>query len=172
MSESDDVVLLLAQVDDAPGELLGEVMQRLAAMGARNVQLLSSLTKKGRPGYVLMIDIPARQERKVAVLLAVELGIWGYRVMHSDHKHFEIERHDTSLEIAVDGATRIFPMRIKRILIDGDLLKVKAEHDDLVRICAALGLEGARVSLATLKSRVESAVGSTPPPNSVRISVE
>ncbi|MCC6867906.1 MAG: DUF111 family protein, partial [Burkholderiales bacterium] len=38
MSESAAVLLLLAQVDDAPGELLGEVMQRLAAIGAKNVQ--------------------------------------------------------------------------------------------------------------------------------------
>lgn len=171
MAESSGL-LLLAQVDDASGELLGEVMQRLGAVGAKNVQLLSSLAKKGRPGHVLMIDIPAQQESEVAALLAGELGIWGYRVMHSDHKHFDIERHDTSLEIDLGGAIRTFPMRVKRILIEGQFLRVKAEHDDLSRICAALRVEGTRVSLATVKSLVENAVGTAPPLDSIRISLD
>ncbi|MCC6869012.1 MAG: DUF111 family protein [Burkholderiales bacterium] len=172
MSESAAVLLLLAQVDDAPGELLGEVMQRLAAIGAKNVQLLSSLAKKGRPGYVLLIDILAPQETEVAALLAGELGIWGYRVLHSDHKHFDIERHDTTLEVDVGGSIRAFPMRIKRILIEGELLRVKAEHDDLSHVCAALGAEGTRLSLSAIKSRVESAVGTAVPDGSIRIALD
>ena len=57
-----EVLLLLVQIDDAPGELLGDVVRTLGEMGAKNVQLLSSLAKKGRPGYVLLIDILAQQE--------------------------------------------------------------------------------------------------------------
>jgi uncharacterized protein (DUF111 family) len=156
---SGDVILIMVQVDDAPGELLGEVISRLEKLGAKNVQLLSSLTKKGRPGYVMMIDIPAERERDVAGLLAGELGIWGYRVLHSDHKHFDIRTYKAKLEISIGGQFKVFPLRVKRILHDGTFLRAKAEHDDLSTICAALTLEKISISLAVLKSRVEAAPG-------------
>jgi len=83
-------LLIIAQVDDASGEVLQDVAERLHAIGARNVQVLASLGKKGRPGHVLMIDVPAQREEDVAKLLAAELGVWGYRVLESRHQHFDI----------------------------------------------------------------------------------
>jgi uncharacterized protein (DUF111 family) len=165
-------ILLMVQVDDAPGELLGEVLHRLSTIGVKNSQLLSSVGKKGRPGYVLMIDCFADQEKEVAGLLAGELGVWGYRVLHSDHKHLEVERYGASLEIDTGSAIKTFPVGITRILHDGNLLRVKAEHDDLSAICAALGAEGVRVRLAALKAQVESAVRSTGPGETARITLE
>jgi uncharacterized protein (DUF111 family) len=167
-----DVILLMVQVDDAPGELLGEVLQRLMAMGAKNVQLLSSLAKKGRPGYVLLIDILAKREAEIAAMLAGELGVRGYRVLHSDHKHFDIERHVATLEIDTGGELQTFPVRLNRIMNEGRFLRVKAEHDDLSVICAALGARGKQVSLAILKGRVETAVGSAIPADRVRITLD
>jgi len=166
------VLLLMVQVDDAPGELLGEILRQLAEMGAKNVQLLSSLAKKGRPGYVLMIDILADQETEVAALLAGELGVWGYRVLHSDHKHFGIERHDTVLEIAAGDSVESFPIRLKRILNDGQFLRVKAEHDEMSGICAALRAKGYSVRIAVLKAWVETAVGSAIPGDKVRVTLD
>jgi hypothetical protein len=169
---SGDVILIMAQVDDAPGELLGEVIRRLEELGAKNVQLLSSLTKKGRPGYVMMIDILADSERDVAGLLAGELGIWGYRVLHSDHKHFDIRTYQTKLEISIGEQFKVFPLRVKRILNGGTFLRAKAEHDDLSTICAALALEKIFISLAVLKSRVETALGKEEPEEKLTITID
>lgn len=158
------VILLMAQIDDAPGELLGRVVTQMAEMGARNVQLLSSLGKKGRPGYVLLVDIEAGDETEFALLLASELGIWGYRVLQSQHKHFDIRRYQTRLELRWNGASRRFPLRIKRILGQGVFMRAKAEHDDLAAICAAMA-EERRIPLAVLKAAVETAVGMAEPPD-------
>lgn len=152
------VILLMAQIDDAPGELLGEIIGRLEALGAKNVQLLSSLTKKGRPGYVLMVDIHADREGDVAALLAGELGIWGYRVLHAEHKHFDIEKLETKLAVHHHGACRHFSLRAKKVYRDGRLLRIKAEHDDLSGICAQLRDANIALPLAVLKARVESAL--------------
>lgn len=169
---SDRVLLLMAQIDDAPGELLGEVMKTLADRGARNVQLLSSLGKKGRPGYVLMVDILAEQESEIAAILGRDLGIWGYRVLHSDHKHFTIERCETTVEVTAGGAARAFPVRLKRILNGDELLRTKAEHDDLSAICAAFGAEGTPLSLSVLKAHVEAAAGTARRVDRIRVSLE
>jgi uncharacterized protein (DUF111 family) len=158
-----EVVLILAQVDDAPGELLGRVLDQLTDLGAKNVQLLAGVGKKGRPGYTLLVDVPADIEEEVAVLLAGELGVWGYRVLHAEHKHFDVRRHTLDLELETGAAAHRFPLRIKRILRGGRFLRVKAEHDDLARICAELSRKGEAVPLAVLKARVESALGADEP---------
>jgi pyridinium-3,5-bisthiocarboxylic acid mononucleotide nickel chelatase len=158
-----DVVLILAQIDDAPGELLGRVLDQLTGLGAKNVQLLAGVGKKGRPGYTLLVDVPAEAEEEVAVLLAGELGVWGYRVLQAEHKHFDIRRHTLDLELDVGGSPRRFPLRIKRILHGGRFLRAKAEHDDLARICAELSRSGEPTPVAVLKARVESTLGADEP---------
>jgi uncharacterized protein (DUF111 family) len=163
------VILLMAQIDDAPGELLGEVMKTLTEKGAKNVQLLSSLGKKGRPGYVLIVDILADQETEIAAVLGAELGVWGYRILHAEHKHFNIERCTTTVEVKSGGAIKAFPVRIKRVLNGDELLRVKAEHDDLSAICAAYRSEGRPLSLTVLKSHVEAAVGTGVPADKIRV---
>ena len=147
--------LLMAQADDAPGELLAEVLNRLEHAGARNLQLVSSLTKKGRPGYILYIDVPAALEDRVAEILAFELGVWGYRVLAAEHKHFAMERRLVKLTVTMAADAHDFDLRVKTISRDGEFLRVKAEHDDLSRICGALRAAGCRMPLAELKARVE-----------------
>jgi uncharacterized protein (DUF111 family) len=165
-------ILLMTQVDDAPGELLEYVLCQLTERGARNVQLLSSLSKKGRPAYVLMIDVPAEAENDVAAILAGELGVWGYRVLHSDHRHFAIVRYETLLEVHVDGRHEAFRLRLKRILNGRVFLRVKVDHDDLRDICSALAANGVTEPLAALKARIETAVGSEEPGERVVIALD
>lgn len=156
------VILLMAQIDDAPGELLGHVIEKMTEMGARNVQLLSSLGKKGRPAYVLLVDIKAEDEPDFAALLVGDLGIWGYRVLQSEHKHFDIRRYRTTLELNWSGGVRSFPLRVKRILNDGMFMRAKAEHDDLAAISEEMQLEFP-VSVAVLKAAIETALGAEEP---------
>jgi uncharacterized protein (DUF111 family) len=158
-----NAVLLLAQIDDAPGELLGHVLEQLDGLGAKNVQLLANIGKKGRPGYTLLVDIDADAEQEVAGLLAGELGIWGYRVLQSEHKHFEFRRATVELEVRRGGVTRAFSVRVKRVFNDGRFLRVKAEHDDLATICRELSRDGEPTYLAVLKSQVEAGLGADEP---------
>ncbi|CDX35105.1 hypothetical protein MPLSOD_200051 [Mesorhizobium sp. SOD10] len=162
------VILLMAQIDDAPGELLGHVLDKMTEMGAKNVQLLSSLGKKGRPSFVLLVDIDAEDEPEFASLLVGDLGIWGYRVLESQHKHFDIRRYKTQLELKWAGGERSFPLRLKRILNEGMFMRAKAEHDDLVAISAQMR-DLLPVSVAVLKGAIETTIGSTEPGETLRV---
>lgn len=165
-------VLLLAQVDDAPGELLGRVLDQLSDLGARNVQLMANIGKKGRPGHTLLVDIPADAEQDVALLLAGEIGIWGYRVLQSEHRHLDIRRHTVDVELRAGGASRVVSLRVKRIFGGGRFLRAKAEHDDMAGICADLDRAGNGVPLAVLKSRVESAIGPDEPGGRIVVDID
>jgi uncharacterized protein (DUF111 family) len=153
-------ILVMAQIDDAPGESLARAIEQMGEMGAQNVQLLSSLGKKGRPGYVLLVDIRAEDEPEFAMLLVGELGVWGYHVLESQHKHFEIRNYQLRLDVTLGGTVRSFPMRLKRILGRGAFMRAKVEHDDLSLIVNQLG---GVVPPAVLKAAVETAVGTTEP---------
>ncbi|MCB1746458.1 MAG: DUF111 family protein [Gammaproteobacteria bacterium] len=153
---SDGLRLIMAQVDDVPGELMGEFIGRAEALGARNVQVVPSLTKKNRPAYLVYLDVPAAAEAAAGRLLAAELGCWGYRVLAAEHRHFDIGRHELELTVHRGGITHRAALRAKTIADGAERLRVKAEHDDLAAACAALRGAGAELPLAVLKAAVES----------------
>lgn len=150
--------LLMAQVDDVPGEQIGEFIRQAEALGARNVQVVASVTKKGRPGYLVYLDISAELETAAGRLLGAELGTWGYRILQAEHRHFDITRIETALGVTIGGAAHRFALRTKVIADGADVLRVKAEHDDLVTICTTLRERGYRVPVAVMKTAVESAL--------------
>lgn len=127
-------LLLLVQVDDATGETLQHATQLMLAAGARNVQILASMTKKGRPGHVCLIDLPAEREDDIALLLGAELGVWGYRVLEARHRHFDIGIEARDIEVTAGDVSLSMRVRCKYIRKGERLLAVKAEHDDLVAL--------------------------------------
>ena len=163
------LLLILAQVDDASGEVLRDVMERLHRAGARNVQLLASLAKKGRPGHVLLIDVPAAREDDVALILGTELGVWGYRVLESSHRHFEIHLLNKPLRVRVGGEMLSFEVGWKRIEKEGSLLAVKIEHDHLAGVRDDLERKGVQVSLRWLRANLEQQLSKDPNAHSLEL---
>lgn len=161
-SDASNNVLLLAQVDDCSGEVLGEALEQLTAMGVRNVQLMGSLTKKGRPGNVLLLDLSRDLEPQVALFLATELGVWGYHVLQSTHRHFDVALEERRLRVTTDEASRLFTVRCKLFHHQGQLLRIKLEHADAVEIAEFIRLLGRRCSLRDIRCRAEYELWSRP----------
>ncbi len=155
-------LLIMAQVDDASGEVLQDVAERLHAAGARNVQVLASLGKKGRPAYVLMIDVPSQKEDDVAAFLASELGVWGYRVLESRHQHFDIRVQGRPVTVHLGEDNVELEIGCKRIERHGRLLAVKVEHDHLVRLRDLLAARNHSISLRQLRTMLEAQLWAAP----------
>jgi uncharacterized protein (DUF111 family) len=158
----DAPLLIMAQVDDAAGEVLQDVAERLRTAGARNVQVLASVGKKGRPAHVLLIDVPAQREDEVAALLAAELGVWGYRVLESRHRHFDIRVQGRPVSVHLGNETLELEVGCKRIERHGKLLAVKVEHEHLVRLRDLLAARGRDVSLRRLRTSLEGELWAAP----------
>ncbi|MFH0916990.1 MAG: nickel insertion protein [bacterium] len=157
-----DHILLLAQIDDCSGEVLGEALEQLAAIGVRNVQLLSSLTKKGRPGNVLLLDLDRDLEPQVALFLAAELGVWGYHVLQTSHQHFETSLEERQVHVISGDSSRTFTVRCKLFRRKEELLRVKLEHADAVEVVSFVRSLGRHCSLADIRGRIEQEVWSQP----------
>lgn len=147
--------LILAQVDHASNEVIGQAIQDLMQMGVRNVQLLNSITKKGRPSYLLLIDLPKPSISMVTVYLATELGIWGYHVMESQHIHFDISFKEKIMQLACGNKKLSYTLRPKYITQNGQILSVKLDHNQLLEIQHQFNEWELYAPLQVLRSHIE-----------------
>jgi len=155
-------MLILAQIDDRSGEVLGSAVEELMDMGARNVQLLSSHGKKGRPGFLALIDIEDHLEASVAVYLAAELGIWGYHVVAAEHRHFDVVLRERAVTVVCGGRHEQFHLTCKFFEVDGKLVRVKAERSDVEAIQRFVRTSDEVCSSDTIRACIEHEVRRRP----------
>jgi uncharacterized protein (DUF111 family) len=155
-------ILMLVQVDDRSGEVVGHALDELVTMGVRNVQLLTSQTKKGRPGMILLLDLDSEIEDEVAVYLAAEMGAWGYHVLHASHRHFDTALETRLVTLRRGEQRRSLAVRCKSFHHEGKLLRVKLEHDDAVELQKLARDFGDVCPLEELRPAVERAARQQP----------
>lgn len=157
--ESSPTLLILAQVDHACGDVIASVIERLCGLGVQNVHLVPSLTKKGRPGYLLFIDLPESLLDDVKRMLAIELGVLGLRVLRDEHHAMPFERTERPVRIAFGDYEEKVDVPVKLITTPQGLMPVGVEHDFCVRLQRQLREEhGVEVPLHVLKSSILAAV--------------
>jgi uncharacterized protein (DUF111 family) len=162
-------ILMLVQIDDRSGETVGRALDELVGMGVRNVQLLTSHTKKGRPGMVLLLDLDHALETEVAVYLAAELGAWGYHVLEATHRHFAVTAVERRVTVASGESTGAFTAHCKLFTHNGVLLRVKVENDDALRIQRFGRSTGGACPLDDVRAIVERAVRRDPDATDVEV---
>jgi hypothetical protein len=154
-----DSVLILAQVDSASGENISYLMSAIHDAGAHNVNLVSSLTKKGRPGYLLIIDAPAAALPQIENLLVTELGLLGWRRLVSQHISLpaEISEHKLVFEFKGKSIHLKVPLKIARAS-DGRTIE-SVDYQFCLDVKRRLEAElGADIPLRELRSSILSAV--------------
>jgi uncharacterized protein (DUF111 family) len=164
-------MLILAQIDDRSGEVLGHALEELMRMGARNVQLLASVTKKGRPGNVLLVDLDPSLEVEVAGYLAVELGAWGYQVLAAEHRHFDTRMQERAVTVECGGRSHTFSMPCKFFYQDGRLLRVKVERSDVEAVRRFVSETDDSCSTDTVRSLLEHEVRRHPEARDLRVAL-
>jgi uncharacterized protein (TIGR00299 family) protein len=76
---TESIVVLETNIDDATGELVGHVVDRLWAAGALDVTLISIQMKKGRPGVMVSVQCRPEQADELESLLFTETPTLGVR---------------------------------------------------------------------------------------------
>ena len=62
---SKEGLLILVQIDHLNGEILGSIIEDFYHAGAKNVQIVSTITKKNRPACMIFIDVPFQKAEEV-----------------------------------------------------------------------------------------------------------
>ncbi len=120
-------VVLETNVDDVTGEVLAHVVQRALDAGAHDAWITPIVMKKGRPAHTVHVLAAVEAADELSRLLLAETGSLGLR-RHAVDK-VVVPREVDTVEV------RGHPVRIKR-----GPWGAKPEHEDLVRLAAALGV--------------------------------
>ena len=131
------VELLEANVDDAPGELLGAAVEKLLEAGALDAWLEPITMKKGRGAYKVCTLAESLERERLVRLLMRETGALGVRHLHVGRT--VAERRLVEVELAYGRC------KVKVGSIDGEDFVVSPEYADAVELARKNSLSLLRV---------------------------
>jgi pyridinium-3,5-bisthiocarboxylic acid mononucleotide nickel chelatase len=127
-----EVELLEANVDDAPGELLGAAVERLLAAGALDAWLEPIVMKRGRGAYKVCALVRSGDRERISYLLMRETGALGVRYLHAGRT--VAERRVVEVELPYGTC------RVKVGSLDGEDFVFAPEYSDAARLAENAGL--------------------------------
>jgi uncharacterized protein (TIGR00299 family) protein len=134
---SGNLDLIEANVDDAPGELLGAAVERLLSSGALDAWLEPTIMKRGRGAYKVCALVSSGDRERLARLLMQETGTLGVR--HHRVGRAVAERRTVEVELPYGRC------RVKVGSLDGEDFVASPEYSDAVRLAQKTGLPLPRV---------------------------
>ena len=145
------VELLEANVDDAPGELLGAAVEKLLEAGALDAWLEPIIMKKGRGAYKVCTLAESPERERLVRLLMRETGALGVRHLHVGRT--VAERRLVEVELAYGRC------KVKVGSIDGEDFVVSPEYADAVELARKNSLSLPRV-YADARAALRESLGS------------
>ena len=131
----DTVKILETNVDDVSGEVLGNMIEKIMAQGAKDVTISSAITKKGRPTNLVSVICDSDTMNSIMDLLVTETGTLGVRIRTSER--YIVPRAVKTVSVNIQGQS--FDVRYKtRDLNNGSHFKI--ESDDIKEISSALSI--------------------------------
>jgi len=131
----DTVKILETNVDDVSGEVLGNMIEKIMAHGAKDVTISSAITKKGRPTNLVSVICDSDTMNSIMDLLVTETGTLGVRIRTSER--YIVPRAVKTLSVNIQGQS--FAVRYKtRDLNNRSHFKI--ESDDIKEISSALSI--------------------------------
>ncbi len=124
--------LLETNVDDMSPEVCGWAMERLLALGARDVWFTPVQMKKNRPAVVVSILAPAELESQVVEFLFRETSTLGVRVQ-------ELRRHEAQRE-GFRFVSSLGPVTVKVKRLAGTVVGLSPEYEECRTIALAEGI--------------------------------
>lgn len=100
-------ILIIAMCDNITGEVVGESFDRLYEAGAKNVQVMNTVTKKNRPGYLYTIDCDEASLDSIENVLITEIGTTGWHRIHSEHCYTDVDYLEKEIKFLYEENTMI-----------------------------------------------------------------
>lgn len=149
--------LIFAQIDHVSGEVTGFAIEKIMELGARNVQLIPTITKKNRPGNIMIIDTDNGHEKEIERFLASELKVSGYHRIATSHIFHAVTYKEKDIILRAGGKSKTYRCRVKCIGDVMEPLSLDIEHDFLVEMQRTLKEDfGLCISLYEIRTLIES----------------
>jgi uncharacterized protein (TIGR00299 family) protein len=149
------VLMLETNIDDMNPQLYETLSERLFALGALDVSLVSAIGKRGRPATIVMVLAPPACEQQLTDALFEESTTLGVRV--SEPKRVALERR------IVRMTTSLGALNVKVSRLPSGRERRTAEYRDVVALARERGMpvvDAARRIAAELEASVDAGAAS------------
>ena len=124
----DMVCVVETNIDDASGEIVGNLVERLSDV-TRDVTVISGTTKKSRPTFLIRIITEKAQLDDVLEVLFSESGTLGARVQEVER--YILPRTILSIPVNIDGKIFNVHVKVARSSATGRITNAKPEFEDI-----------------------------------------
>lgn len=136
MIHSKDSQVFLVQVDHLSGEQIGRSVDRFYRCGASNVQILSGVTKKNRPSWVILIDCRPEYREEIQKCIVDELNVGGWHEIKTIHYYFHDKKIRRPIKVVLKGSGVSFDAEIEGKRFESGT--VRPEHDGVSALQEAI----------------------------------
>lgn len=140
--EKDTVCVVETNVDDATGEVMGNLVDRLTDAGAKDVTIIPGTTKKSRPTYLVRVVADNSLLNAVLSTLFSESGTLGARVQQVER--YVLQRAVLTVPVTIGKSTFNVHVKVAKDA-QGNTMGAKPEFEDVKIIAARLGMPARRV---------------------------
>lgn len=150
-------MLLMTNVDNISCDNVPYIIEELMNLGAKNVHVISAITKKGRTEYIFFIDTKEEKISEIAEFMAIETGTLGIRIFNTEHYSYDHEIRQLELSFEIDGRAEWSGTMSFKIIKnkENEVISIRAEHDELKSLTKTLNESGKLISLYEVKEMVE-----------------
>lgn len=120
-------LLFVIQVDHVNGEILGSVIDRFYEAGAKNVQVVSAVTKKNRPSYMIFVDGRQKDAEAIERVIVQDLASSGWHRIATEHRHTDVSIETREVRVVTEKETFMFSVQGK--VINDDVQNARPEYD-------------------------------------------
>ena len=150
-------LIFMVQIDHLSGEILGWAINGLYEIGALNVQVIPTITKKNRPGHIFIVDIPIKYFDEIEEFFVKELSTTGWHLIKSQHRHIATEAIVKEIIFIHDGKKIKCSLEGKQI--KGKPETVRPENRSCIAVYEKLKEEGVHsISFQGLSSQLTHAL--------------
>lgn len=135
--QTDNVSILETNLDNITGEVMGNLFSTLIQIGARDVSVIPTITKKNRPGYLLRVIAKPVDCDVISESIIRETGTLGVRVIPYVHRNIA-SRKIIPKQLVINGKT--FEVNIKVGMIGNEIISIKPEYEDVRVVSEDIGM--------------------------------
>jgi pyridinium-3,5-bisthiocarboxylic acid mononucleotide nickel chelatase len=128
-----EIAVLETNLDDVTGEILGHTIDVLLNEGAKDVSIISAVTKKSRPCQILKVLANKQDVERLSRVLMEETGTLGVRVCFCE-RHV-IVRELLQVDVIVEDVRETAKVKVAKDS-RGEIIRIKPEFEDAKRIAA------------------------------------
>lgn len=147
-----DTILLYVQMDHLNGENMGSLLNVLYDAGAKNVQIINTITKKNRPGYIMIVDSPIVKLSEIENIIVKEAGSSGWHRINTKHCYVNVSIEKKNVKVKVSDFE--FDFCIEGKILMNDIETVRPEFENCLKLKNILLENGYNISLSKIRRSI------------------